>query len=296
VLKLLEATLPKSIRIEERIDTGCGFVLADPTQIHQVVMNLCTNAYQAMRKPGGTLGITLERVPAPPKSVTGMIDPSLKQPQSYIKLEINDTGPGMSQAIKERIFDPYFTTKDKGEGTGLGLAVVHGIVKSHNGYITVDSQPGTGTSFKVYLPYLQYGKDTAKKLPDLPVPGGSEHILLVDDEEQLVHMGKAILEKLGYRVTATTNADEAVESFKGQPESFDLVITDMSMPRMTGTQLAKKLMDIEPGIPIILCTGFSEMVNETQAKLLGFRGFVMKPVLLKELGNLIRKVLDEDNP
>jgi PAS domain S-box-containing protein len=289
VLKLLRATIPTTIRICENIASDCGMVLADPTQIHQVMMNLGTNAYHAMRDRCGILEVSLESV-----EIADNVNQGLKmEPGKYIKLEVSDTGHGMSHAVLERIFDPYFTTKKKGEGTGLGLAVVHGIVKSHNGCITVSSEPGVGTTFRIYLPCIDAYEDATAAAAGEPMPEGQEHILFVDDEEVLVHLGRKVLKRLGYSVTALTCSKEALQTFQTQPEIFDLVITDMNMPQMTGAQLACELMKIRPGIPIILVTGFSELIDKKTAKELGFRGYVMKPILMRELAAVIRKVLTE---
>jgi PAS domain S-box-containing protein len=288
-LKLLRATIPTTIQIRENIAPDPGTILADPTQIHQVMMNLGTNAYHAMRDDGGILGVTLK----PVETAAGDVIQGIEMlPGKYIELEISDTGHGMNRAVLARIFDPYFTTKKKGEGTGLGLAVVHGIVKSHNGYITASSKPGTGTRFRIYLPCIDSYEDKTEIITAEPIPGGREHILFVDDEEPLVHMSRETLEKLGYRVTARTSSREALQAFQKQPGIFDLVITDMTMPQMTGVQLARKLVEIKPGIPIILITGFSEAIDENKARKLGFREYVMKPILTRELAKTIRKVLD----
>lgn len=289
-LKLLRATIPTTIRIRENIAPDSGTILADPTQIHQVMMNLCTNAYHAMRDHGGILEVSLKSVETAAGDVIQGIE---VDPGKYIELEIIDTGYGMDRAVLARIFDPYFTTKKKGEGTGLGLAVVHGIVKSHNGYITASSEPGTGTTFRIYLPCIDSDEDKTEIVTVEPMPKGHEHILFVDDEEPLVHMNRDTLERLGYRVTARTSSREALQAFQKQPEKFDLVITDMTMPQMTGVQLARKMLEIKPGIPIILITGFSEAIDEKKAKKLGFREFVMKPILIRELAKTIRNVLDQ---
>jgi CheY-like chemotaxis protein len=205
---------------------------------------------------------------------------------------VADTGPGMEQSIINRIFDPYFTTKKEGKGSGLGLAVIHGIVKNHGGYISVYSEPGRGAEFKVYLPVIKKQKETAKVETDTPIQKGTEHILLVDDQDLIVDMERQMLERLGYHITARTSSIEALEAFRANPGKFDLVITDMTMPNMTGDKLAGEMIKIRTDIPIILCTGFSEMMSKEGAESLGLKGFLMKPVVLKELSSVIRKVLD----
>ncbi len=291
-IKLLEATIPKSIQIRTEINDTCGTVMADPTQVHQVMMNLCTNSYHAMRKNGGTLEVTVKQVKySPPPSEISQPDQ-----EDYILMEVRDTGHGMNKAVLERIFDPYFTTKKKGEGTGLGLSVVHGIVISHNGHITVDSEPGKGTCFQIYFPVIQQANDTPIAEPITIPMGNNEHILLLDDEELLADMGQQVLTRLGYRVTAFTNAKDALHAFQAHPDDFQLVITDMSMPNMSGTELGQKLLAIRPDISLILFTGFSEMMNEAKAKKLGFKGFVMKPMVTSKLATIIRNVLDEKTP
>jgi|GEM_PF-1666175 len=291
VVNLLNATIPKNIVIHRDIDPGCGTILGNAGQIHQVLMNLCTNAYHAMREYGGTLTVALKPVDIPAGSnKTGDME---LPPGAYVRLEVSDTGHGMSQNVMERIFDPYFSTKKKGEGTGLGLAVVQGIVKSHNGIIRVSSTPGKGATFSICLPRLDVESGVSQSALTVPLPRGDEHILFVDDEEHLVNIWTRVLEKLGYDVTATTSSVEALELFRANPGGFDLVITDMNMPHLTGSQLTKDLIEIRPDIPVILCTGYSEMMGKGEAKNIGFREYVMKPVLREDFTRTIRKVLDE---
>ncbi|MBN1841088.1 MAG: response regulator [Deltaproteobacteria bacterium] len=221
-----------------------------------------------------------------------MVDGDLA-PGPYVRLTVSDTGHGMDRGVMERIFDPFFTTKEPGRGTGMGLAVVHGIVKSHGGAITVNGEPGEGTTFDVYLPRLESHTALEEALTAEPVARGKEQrILFVDDEEQIVRMGQQMIERLGYSVTARTSSGEALEAFRYEPEKFDLVITDQTMPNMTGAELAQKLMGISPDIPIILCTGFSEVMPEEKARAIGIREYLMKPVLAHDLGRAIRRVLD----
>jgi two-component system, cell cycle sensor histidine kinase and response regulator CckA len=294
-LKLLRASLPTTIEIRQDI-TAHSMVLADPTQIHQILMNLCTNAGQAMRASRGVLNVRLRQT----QVGTDLFSPIFSdlQPGFYLELTVSDTGCGMSAATLERIFDPYFTTKEPGEGTGLGLAVVQSIVKNHGGTITAESEPGKGSSFHVFLPAIKEDVEpiyTAQIRPMLP--GENERILFVDDEELLASLGKQVLEALGYSVVIQTNGLEALETFRLRPYAFDLVITDMTMPGLTGRELAGEVMAIRPEIPIILCTGYSESIDQKTAMEAGIRGFIMKPMLIRELSDLIRKVLKEkDEP
>ncbi len=292
VLKLLRASLPSTIEIRQNINTSCDEVLADPTHIHQIVMNLCTNASHAMRGGNGILDVSLEPVRLDQEDVMTK-SPNI-QPGRYLQLAVSDTGCGMDKATMEKIFEPYFTTKAKGEGTGLGLSVVYGIVNSLGGHISVYSDLGKGTVFKIFLPVLETqatGQDEGK-IDITPLPRGSERILAVDDEEIIVRLEKNVLEGLGYEVVAFGSSREALLRFTEQPGSFDLVITDMTMPDINGTELARRIMAIRPHIPIIICTGFSESVNEEKAKALGIKAYVMKPVLIRELAQVVRKVLD----
>lgn len=289
-LKFLRTSIPTTIEIRQNIDDDCGPILADSTQIHQVVMNLATNAYQAMREKGGVLELTLM------EEQIGSDDSGLDlKAGTYLKLTVSDTGHGINEAVIEKIFDPYFTTKGPGEGTGMGLAVVHGIVKDHGGDIKVYSKLGEGTTFSVYLPMVESRPVEQKTIAAEFAATGTERILFVDDEEALVFMTQQILERLGYQVTSRTSSVEALEAFKAKPDEYDLVITDMTMPNMTGVELSARLREIRPDIPIILCTGFSEMIDEDKAKNMGISAYIMKPILKDEIGGAIRKVLDKGN-
>lgn len=289
-LKLLRASLPATIDIQSYIRKDIGHVLADPTQIHQVLMNLCTNAGHAMQDTGGLLEIRLDPVNIDINHVLTTHHPSL-QPGSHIRLKVHDTGHGMSSEVLERIFEPFFTTKEIGQGTGMGLAVVHGIITSHNGTITVQSAPGQGTTVNIYLPCI---KEIAASIEPSqePIPHGKECILFVDDEVALTRLGQAMLERLGYNVVTRASSIEALAAFRASPQRFDLVITDQTMPQMTGEQLTQDLRQIRPDIPIILCTGFSHAMNADKAQTLGIDGFLMKPLLIDDLGRKIRHVLD----
>ena len=289
VLKLSSSMLPSTIDIKQNIGNDCGFVMADPTQLHQIVMNLVTNAYHAMQDAGGELEVSLKEVDL---DVGDLQDPAMI-PGRYICLTVADTGIGIEQPVLNQIFDPYFTTKEKDKGTGLGLSVVHGIVKGYRGDIRVYSEPGKGTVFHVYLPKT-ITEVEAKETEDIkPIQKGTEQILIVDDEDSTVRMEKQMLEQLGYHVTARTSSIEALEAFRAAPDKFDLVITDMTMPNMTGVELAKEILNIRSNIPIVICTGFSEQMSKDTTKAMGISGFVMKPVLMSEVAKKIREVLDK---
>jgi CheY-like chemotaxis protein len=276
-----------------QIDEAAGSVMGDPTQIHQVVMNLCTNAYHAMLETGGRIEITLESVEV---GYEETVKRAGIQMGPHLHLAVKDEGVGMDAAVLERIFEPYYTTKEPGKGTGLGLSVIHGIVKNHGGFITVESTPGRGSCFHVYLPAIE---DVAEELPGQASVSGSagrERILLVDDEEQIAAMEKQILERLGYQVTACGGSAEALSIFAARPDHFDLVITDMTMPHMTGDALAQKILAIRPDLPVILCTGYSEMITEEKAMTMGIRKFVLKPVITDELAAAVRSALESRPP
>ena len=287
-LNLLRSTIPTTIEFKLNIDAGCGEILADPTQIHQVVMNLCTNAYHAMReKNGGVLGVALNPVELEAEALQNKID---LQPGSYVRLEVSDTGQGMSTSVLERIFEPYFTTKAQGDGTGLGLSLVHGIVKSMGGGITAYSEIGTGTTFHVYFPRI-VPESRRDALPASSVVGGNERLLVVDDEEILVQLERQILEDMGYQVTTATTSMEAWQLFKAHPGDFDLIITDMTMPQMSGLELTEKILEIRKDMPVILCTGYSEIINEENAKARRICEYLMKPVSRNDLATAIRRAL-----
>ena len=290
VLKLLRSSLPTTIEMRQDI-TASGKVLADPTQIHQVVMNLCTNAYHAMGEEGGVLEIKLSEVVLDPEFAAQLPDLS---PGPYMLLTVGDTGHGIDKAIMTRIFEPYFTTKEMDRGTGLGLSMVHGIVTSYGGAITVDSEPGEGTTFHVYLPMIEHVEEMDAVEAEKPLPTGHERILLVDDDPVVADIGKKMLERLGYEVACRTSSADALGLFGKKPDYFDLVICDMVMPQMAGDKLARELMRIQPGIPIIVCTGFSERISAEKAAAMGIRGFLMKPVLMKEMAETVRNILDKN--
>jgi two-component system cell cycle sensor histidine kinase/response regulator CckA len=286
-IKMLRASLPTTILIQQQIEKDTGIIEADPTQIHQVLMNLCTNAAHAMNGKDGVLQISLSNVELDHAALE--MAPDLI-PGSYLKLSVRDTGHGIAPDAYEKIFDPYFTTKKKEEGTGLGLAVVQGIVKSHNGAVTVDSEVGKGTTFHVYLPVIMR-KITAEEEISTPLPMGHESILFVDDEQPLVEIGKQMLQRLGYTVATRTSSVEALELFKANPDRFDLVITDIVMPNMTGETLAEKMMGIRSDIPVILCTGYSEKITRKDASEMGIQSFLMKPLVMRDLATTVRQAL-----
>ncbi len=285
-LALLRASIPATIRIKEELLEGNSVVLADPTQIHQVIMNLCTNAAHSMREDGGVLEIKLSRIEA------HMAPHSELEPGSYVRLTIKDTGHGMNRETINRIFEPYFTTKNTGTGgTGLGLAVVDGIVKSYGGAIGVESEPGVGSRFDVFLPVVDEKGCIQSSLPDC-YQRGNEHILFVDDEAAIVDMGRQMLEYLGYRVTTRTSSMEALELFRVDPERFDLVITDMTMPNMTGVELSSEIRRVRTDTPIILCTGFSDLLTPEKIKSMGIQGFAMKPLAMIDMARTIQCALN----
>ena len=288
-LRMLRASLPTSIEIRQHIKCKSDFVLADPTQIHQVLMNLCANAAHAMREKGGVLRISLEDIDVDSDAAGKRQD---LEPGPYVHLTVSDTGRGMTPGVQEKIFEPYFTTKKTGEGTGMGLAVVHDIVKSYQGAIEVHSEPGKGTTFRVFLPRIEGEVKPETMMPDV-VPEGNERILFVDDEAALANLGKYMLERLGYQVESRTSSIEALEAFRAQPDRFDLVITDMTMPNMTGMELAKEIIGIRPTLPVVICTGYSDLISEDKAKAMDIREFIMKPVIKREIAHAVRRVLDQ---
>jgi CheY-like chemotaxis protein len=295
-LKLLRSTLPSTIEVKQDIDPECGFVESEAGKINQLVMNLCTNAYHAMRKSGGVLTVTLHpiRVDFDDEILNEIFD---FIPGDYVELVVKDTGLGIDRTIIDKIFDPYFSTKELGDGTGLGLAVVHGVVKSHGGHIRVVSEPGEGTEFHVYLPQMtENDLLEAEERPAEEFSGplrGNERILVVDDENMLATLEKMLLESLGYVVEAFFDSKEALRAFKERPDDFDLIVTDMTMPGMTGEELSEEIYKIRPDIPIILCTGFSELIDQEKAKQLGINKFLTKPVSKEELAKAIRESLDK---
>lgn len=278
VLKLIRSTIPTTIEIKEQINSHAG-ILADPTRIHQVIMNLCTNAYHAMSESGGELHVRL-------------CDSTARV--GYLELEISDTGHGMDDNTLNKIFEPYFTTKPREKGTGLGLALVHAIVEEHEGFIRVSSRVGKGTCFLVYFPIAERPKKRVdRRQGEDRLPFGKESVMFVDDEDGIRSLTRTYLEKYGYTVAAFENGVEAYEAFQENPGRYDLVITDMAMPKMNGREFTEKILNIRKDIPVIFCTGFSENFNEDQAKKMGIARYIQKPVKIKQLSFLVREVLDE---
>ncbi|MBU2488666.1 MAG: response regulator, partial [Proteobacteria bacterium] len=287
VVKLLRATIPATIEIRQNLCGHGGVILADPTRVHQVALNLCTNAFHAMRERGGVLEITLDErdlgsVDVPPGTTLTA--------GRWVLLSVRDTGSGMDRRVLERIFEPYFTTKEVGEGTGMGLSVVHGIVTKYGGDLQVKSEPGWGTVFDVYFPAMK-GGEALEEAAGEEICEGVGHLLLVDDEPLILDMMAEMLEAAGYRVSQETSGVRALETFRDHPGLFDAVITDMTMPHMTGDVLAKRIMEIRPDVPIILCTGFSEKINGEKARQMGIAAFLLKPVVMKKLGGILHELL-----
>lgn len=290
-LKMLRASLPVTIEIQRDISGDVGLIMADPTQMHQVIINLSTNAAHAMRKNGGILRVEVKNVSVDEEAARQGKD---LRPGSYVKLAVSDTGHGIEPEDMERIFEPYFTTKNVGEGTGLGLSVVQGIVVNHDGIMDVSSEPGKGTTFELLFPKLDMAVDPTEVDETETYPTGTERVLFVDDEPGMTRTYKAMLERLGYTVSVRTSSIEALDPFKAEPDGYDVVITDQTMPHLTGQVLAQEIMAIRPEMPIILCTGHSDTVNETKAAELGAKAFVMKPISMGDIARTIREVLDED--
>ena len=288
-LKLLLASLPSTIEIQQDIRAADAVVMADPTQLYQLIMNLCSNAAQAMEDSGGILTIGLHDYLHDTNDIVGCYDLA---PGAYVRLTVRDTGPGIAPEIKERIFEPFFTTKAVNKGTGMGLAVAHGIVKSCGGCMYADNEPDTGAAFHVLLPRIDEKLMAPPVQQSVEIPHGAETILYVDDEEPVMRIGHGMLESLGYAVVSTDSSQKALEMFRAQPGRFACVITDMTMPYIRGDELARKLLELRPGLRIILCTGFSEKISEEQALQLGIQVFLLKPFTLQELGLAVRKALN----
>jgi PAS domain S-box-containing protein len=288
-LDLIRATIPSSIIIEQDIKTNMGFVIADETMIHQVIMNLCTNASHAMEAHGGTLNVLLINSDIGKKDSQNFPD---LEPGKYVKLVVGDTGHGMDETTKSRVFDPYFTTKKSGEGTGLGLSTVHGIVKEHGGTIKLFSEVNIGTTFQLFFPLEESGPDSSLETI-MDMPRGNENILLVDDETFLLNLGKELLEGLGYRVQTRASSIDALEAFRANPDKYDLIFSDLTMPHMTGDVLAREVKSLRPEIPFIICTGYSTKINEEKFKDIGINAVLMKPVTFQEVADAVRKSLDQ---
>ena len=289
-LKLMESSIPGNIEIIQDIDKDCSSIKGDSTRIHQVIMNLVTNACYAMEETGGKLAISLKEIEIEKPELIN----SDMLSGAYTRFSISDTGSGMDKELISKIFVPFFTTKEKSKGTGMGLSVVHGIVIGMGGGIKVESEIGQGTKFHVYLPAIKSEPEPLPTPEAAVFTGGSEHILLVDDEEAIISMEKEILESLGYKVTSRTSSIEALEVFRAVPDRFDLIITDLAMRNMEGDQLSVELLKIRPDIPILLCTGFGDIMPREKAVSIGIKDFLLKPVLISDFAKTIRKILDED--
>ena len=288
VLKLLRASLPSTIEIKQNIAKS-AVTMGNPTQIHQILMNLCTNAAHAMEENGGILDVALEKQQL--DTVFAAFHPEL-EPGPYLRLTVKDNGVGIPPDIQERMFDPFFTTKESGKGTGMGLSVVHGIVKNMDGAVFAQSELHRGSKFHVFLPSIEHKKESSIII-ERDIPTGRERILFVEDERTLAELGKKMLEGFGYKVTIEINSLKALGLFRNQPDDYDLVITDMTMPGMTGDRLASELVSIRPDIPIIICTGFNGKLDPDKARQIGIQGILMKPIIRPDLSKMIRKVLDE---
>ncbi len=288
VLKLIRSSIPATIEIRQNIESD-SLIMGNASRVHQILMNLCTNAAYAMEKEGGVLKVGLKDVTI--QDAGPLSDFELK-PGEYVELTVSDTGAGIPPEVMGSIFEPYFTTKPPGEGTGMGLALVHGIVKSYGGKIAVESELEKGTVFTIHLPITQKCNEVSPYISE-ELPSGRERILFVDDETSIVRMSSKILEKLGYSVTIKTSSKEALELFRVKPDEFDLVITDMNMPHITGDALSAELMKIRPDIPVILCTGYSKKISDQVVREVGIKALVYKPVVRSDLAKTVRKILDE---
>ncbi|MCI5113356.1 MAG: response regulator [Candidatus Electrothrix sp. AW1] len=294
-VKMMRSSLPTTISIQEDIDEQCGVVFADPTNIHQIILNLFTNGFHAIGNKQGILQLSLKPVDIPPEQVADK--PTIK-PGSFVRLTVQDNGQGIDDVTMHRIFDPYFTTKDQGDGTGLGLAVIHGIVENYKGFIEVESMTGQGTAFHIFLPTLNTTRKN-EALPEtdphapLPRARGNEHILFVDDEVHITRINHTLLSNLGYRVTTETHSLAALKKVQENPTAFDLLITDHTMPELTGTELAQAVLQLRPDLPVILCTGYTAACSQQDALQLGIKQYVIKPLSTKKLARIVREVLDE---
>jgi len=289
-VEMLRCALPSTIRIETRIDDRSSAVMSSSSHLHQILMNLCTNAAHAMREKGGILEIALEKLEVRDDG-NGSKAANCPAGKNYVKLTVSDSGHGISPTVIDRIFDPFFTTKPPGEGTGLGLSVVYGIVKDQGGWIDVHSSPGRGAAFEVFLPEAVSG-GSSNEIRSGGEPGGHERILFVDDEELVVQLGEKMLKSLGYEVTSRYGSVEALDTVRVEPRKYDLVITDMTMPDMTGLRLAEQIHGMRPELPVILCTGYSELVNEAVVGQYGIRCFMTKPYSRADLAAAVRRALD----
>jgi CheY-like chemotaxis protein len=289
-LRLMRSSLPATIEIRESIDPHVGGIMGNPTQIHQLLMNLCTNARHAMGEGGGILTVSVDEIRYHEPI---LLNGHPVEPGSYVRLRVSDTGQGIKESIRNRILEPYFTTKSPDEGTGLGLSVVHGIVKKHNGHLTFSSEVDKGTTFQILFPNQSASTADETAEPGLVVQGGTEQIWVLDDDDVIATMMQKMLQSLGYTARAFTRGDQLIGEFENDADGVDLVITDMTMPKLTGVDLARQLIDLRTDLPIILCSGFNENIDAAAIKKIGIREYLMKPVVMKDLANEVRKVLDE---
>ena len=288
-LKFLRSTIPTTIEIQSNVPSSGCIIVGHPTDINQVLMNLGTNAAHAMRDTGGTLEISLDRIFLDATSSRQYVD---LEPGDYVTITISDTGGGIDPSIRDRIFEPYFTTKEQGEGTGFGLAVVHGIVKSLSGTVAVYSELGQGTTFRILVPCATAEAGEIGESAEKPIQGGTERVLIVDDESALLNTARRMLENLGYNVTAVDSAIRALELFSAEPDGFDIVVTDLTMPKMNGFELSKQILKIRPDTPVVLCTGFSRTVTRETAKAAGVAEYLNKPLSMDELAKTVREAID----
>jgi len=290
VLKLIRASFPSNIEIKQDLDISCGTVLADSTQMHQIIMNLCTNAYHAMMNTGGVLSVSLDKQAVSPRQFR---ESAKIQKGIYVRLTIADTGHGMDKRTIERIFEPFFTKKEVGSGSGLGLSVVHGIVSNYNGVIEVESEPGEGSKFIIYLP--QHSEHLEPEVDEgYKVKKGKGSILFVDDEKEITFMGKRMLESLGYKVDIKTDSQTALKDFKKNPEKYDLLVTDQAMPKLTGTELIGELKQIRPDLKAIIITGYRDSIPANSREQYGIENIISKPLILSEFSDLIGTVLTQN--
>jgi CheY-like chemotaxis protein len=288
-LKMLRSTLPATIDIQTDISREGTQVFADPTSIHQVVVNLCTNAQRAIGSGKGTLQVTLKNV----SLLSSQIPSDLNTGSGpFVELAIRDNGKGMDEKTLSRIFEPYFTTREQGEGTGLGLAVTRGIIQEHKGFIKVKSVPGQGSVFYIYLPAVEEDLTVLDEKQEAPFPTGHERVLFIDDEPAIVSFGRLLLGRLGYHVCTETDSITALAKFKDDPSAFDLVITDQTMPGLTGLELARSMLRLRPDLPIILCTGYSAALSAKEAYAVGIKSFLAKPLDTRILAEAVRGLLD----
>jgi CheY-like chemotaxis protein len=288
-LRLLRSTLPSTVEIRSSICTKCGPISGNATLIQQVLLNLGANANQAMEEGGGVFEVTVQTMTV--GADRARQHRNLREGE-YVRMTVGDSGKGMDAATLERIFEPYFTTKERGEGTGLGLAVVHGIVNQLDGVITADSTPGAGTTFEILFPSLPHSPTTTDELTREDIQGGVESILIVDDEPQIVDATNLQLEQLGYRVTAVARSDEALRLIEAQPDAFDLLITDQTMPGMTGAELAERVQRIRPDLPVILCTGYDSALEDKYPEKPRIDALLAKPISRAELASAVRAALE----